>query len=109
MELPIWFLVVDFTYWTCFINIDLRAKWYEKVGFICGCLQLTDGKNVIEGHTHHVNEHEECNLFVQCYINDNKSIEKVTNGSNHIHVWPPIKSIENQVINLATSEGLSVL
>ena len=90
MELPIGFLVVDFTYRTCFKNIDLRAKRYEMVGFICWCLELSDGKNVVEGDTHYINEHEECHLFVQCYINDNESVEKVTDGSNHIHVWPPI-------------------
>jgi len=78
-------------------------------GLIRGYLKLPDGKNVIQSDTHYVKEHNERNIFVKCYINDNESIENVTNRSKAIDVWPPVDGSVNQVSNLPFSEIVSVL
>jgi len=64
MELPIWFRVIDFTYWTGFIKVDLGSKRHKIADIVSWFLKFPDRKNIVEGNTKDVNEHEEWNILV---------------------------------------------
>ena len=90
MKLIVWFFVVNLANCTCLINVCLGSKRNGISNQGCRLLELLNGKNIVKPNTHHINEHEERNVLVQSYINDDEPIENMTKLGDGVEYWPPV-------------------
>lgn len=59
--------------------------------------------------TRNVDEHEERNVVVECYVNDEEAIKNVTKRGNIVHEWPPVDDLVHDELSLPSSKVVSIL
>ena len=109
MELKGRFFVVMFADSTRQLNVNLRL-YIDEFWNLCGCfLNLGDCSNVVLCNTWHIYEHEKWNIVVQGNVHYQKAIENMTQWSNVIHYWPPVKKLVDDVLCLPSSKVKPIL
>ena len=103
------FFVVMFAESTRKLNVNLWFYIYE-FWKLCGCfLNLGYSSNVVLCYTWHINEHEKWNIVVQGNVHYQKAIKNMTQWSNVIHNWPPVKKLVDHELCLPSSEIVPIL